>query len=130
LEIEEMPDDWDPEKEGFRPLTDEEQVRATYIMRHLMASGKYYPTNAETLSVKMSATVNEMVEKGIAEEKVDGDKRYLRLLRKGFVNPHGWDLLSPFKFIFWKVFMEEKAGEFEPLYKYVTDNRLIGGGNA
>jgi len=129
--VEEMPDDWDPKKEGSRTLTDEEQARTDYLMRYLMASGKYYPTNAEQISIQTSASISELVDKGLFEEKVEEDKRYVRLLQKGFVAPYGWNLTSPIKWVIWHLFMKTGAEEYDPLHRYVTDKKLtIGGNNA
>jgi len=127
--IEEKPDDWDPEAEGFRELSDEESKRADYIMRYLVASGKYYPTIAEEESIRLSASVSEKVQMGLIEEKVGEDQRYLRILQKGFVNPSGWSLGSPIKWIIWKFLVGSETKEFNPLQKYIVSER-IGGKNA
>ncbi len=124
MTIEEMPDDWDPEEAGFRELTEVEEERTEYILRYLVSSGKYYPTVAEEKAIKISTGVSDMLGQGFFEEKVENGNRFLRLLQKGFVNPYGWTLSSPFRYIIWKFFMEKTSERYNPLYDYIHEKGL------
>lgn len=107
-------------------LSDNTKARAEYILRYLMSTGKYYPTKAEELAIKISVHMDELIEADYIEEKIGDNERKIRITKAGFLYINRWNPFAIFSKLFVWYFMGAKDNEYQSLSKFILEGNYAG----